>query len=132
MDRDRQVGSLPPPACRHVPLPPLDDSIREQTRTSGAIWGDSRRYVRYETDALGKLQLHGTYLSAGRENMTQDVWLRDMSRGGIRFVHGEQLFPGELVSVVLTNGRCLHAEIVWCRCLNDGVFVSGCSLAKAD
>lgn len=53
------------------------------------------------------------------------VYLTDIARGGIGFIHGEALYPKERLRVVLINGMVKEIEIVRCeridsRCYNIG------------
>jgi hypothetical protein len=111
---------------RHVPLPALDEELLHRTAGGGAVWGDSRRFPRFAAAAEGHLQEEGTFIGAGRLPRSQTVLLRDVSRGGLRFLHGGELFPAERCSVVLPNGSDMRIEVVWCRRMGAGIYMSGC------
>lgn len=111
---------------RHLPLPPLDEELLHRTAGGGAVWGDSRRFPRFAAAAEAQLQEEGTFASAGRAPSSQTVLLRDLSRGGLRFLHGGELFPAERCSIVLPNGSRMRLEVIWCRRMGAGVYMSGC------
>lgn len=113
-------------AVQRVALPHLTDELFERTNCAGVIWNESRRFRRSSCKSLGSLQAKPTFVAAGHQSLCQEVMLRDLSRGGARFIHGAQLYPGEQCTLTLANGKELFLETVWCRCIDDGVFVSGC------
>jgi hypothetical protein len=110
----------------HVPLPALNEFLLHQTQAGGPIWGDSRRFPRFAADVEARLESDGTYACSGFASTSQGVLLRDISRGGVRFVHGAEIFPGERFELRLPNGREMHVEASWCRRVAAGVYVTGC------
>jgi hypothetical protein len=72
------------------------------------------------------LQEEGTFAGAGHAPCSQTVLLRDLSRVGLRFLHGEELFPGERCGIVLPNKSHMRLEVIWCRRMGAGVYMSGC------
>ena len=110
----------------HVPLPALSEFLLDQTKAGGPIWGDSRRFPRFAADVEGLLESQGAYAASGFATRSHAILLRDISRGGVRFVHGAELFPGERFELRLPNGRIMHLEASWCRRIASGVYVTGC------
>lgn len=119
------MNSLPS-STPFVPLPEVSDELISSTSGTSVIWNESRRFRRNSCTSLCKLQSEATFAPAGHEPVCQEVLLRDISRGGVRFIHGAQLFPGELCELTLEGGKRLRLEAVWCRRIGDGLFVSGC------
>ena len=113
-------------AVRHLPLPMLDEDLLHITAGGGAVWGDSRRFPRFAASAEAQLQGEGTFAAAGHAPCTQTVLLRDLSRGGLRFLHGGQLFPGERCGIKMPNGSAMRLEVIWCRRMGAGIYMSGC------
>jgi hypothetical protein len=114
------------PTMEHVPLPKLSEELLRSTSGTNMVWSDSRRFRRAPASASCILQSQPTFASAGHATVSQDVWLRDISRGGVRFIHGAQLFPGERSVLTLSTGVQLQLETVWCRRVEGILFVSGC------
>lgn len=121
-----------PKIARHVPLPVIDDMTLRRTQSGGAVWGDSRRFPRFCASAECQLLSEGTYAPAGPTSFSQTILLRDLSRGGLRFLHGAQLFPGERSEIVLPNGIKKRLEAVWCRRVGPGLYMSGCRFLTID
>ena len=69
------------------------------------ILGDQRRYLRYYFNGRAVLEYDETFSSIPREHTIAHVVTRDVSRSGIAFLHSEQLFPGERISLLLTVGK---------------------------
>lgn len=90
------------------------------------MWGDSRRFPRFAASAEGQLLEEGTFADAGHAPCSQTVLLRDLSRGGLRFLHGRELFPSERCAIKLPNGSNMRLEVMWCRRMGAGIYMSGC------
>ncbi len=56
---------------------------------------------------------------------------RDISRSGLSLLHKQQLFPGQKIDVVLTDGQERRLEVIWCRRLGIGCYSAGCRFVKA-
>jgi hypothetical protein len=117
--------------AERVPLPDLTDVLR-RPRGCNKTWTDSRRFPRIHANVACQAAPESTYRWAGHESQPQDVWLREMSRGGASFFHGAQFFPGERCTLCLPTGVCLHLEVIWCRRVAEGTFLSGCRFVKGD
>jgi hypothetical protein len=100
--------------------------LLRQTRGGGPSWDDSRRHPRFAAAAEGHLQVTRASDTISEAVPSQTILLRDLSRGGLRFLHGEKLYPGDLGSVQFATGASLPLRVVWCRRLERGVFMSGC------
>jgi hypothetical protein len=69
--------------------------------------------------------------SASGEGTPCQVLTRDISRGGLQLLHKQQLFPGQKLDVVLTDGQPRRLEVMWCRRLGVGCYSVGCRFMKA-
>jgi hypothetical protein len=57
------------------------------------------------------------------------AFAREISRSGIGLLHNMKLSPGPATLVIVSsNGarRQFSAEVVWCRPMGEGWFISGC------
>jgi hypothetical protein len=117
-------------AVPHIPLPPINDELLRQTAGSESQWSDSRRFPRKDTNGRCLLVPDSTYLDSGYCSPTQDVLLRNLSRGGARLLHGGELFPGETFELKLRTGTSLRLKVVWCRWHASGVYISGCHFSE--
>ncbi len=118
-------NSLATNLVAHVPLPELSDELLRR-RCSSATWNDGRRFPRVKADDKCLLKPVFTYAVRESQMGTQDVWLRDLARGGVRFIHGAQMYPGERYSLTLAACVEVHVEVVWCRRIAPGAFIAGC------
>lgn len=116
----------------YTPLPEIDDELLRRTGGVGKVWSDARRFPRSPAQTICVLESEATFAAAGFANGWQHVWLRDVSRGGLRLIHGAQLFPSERCSLTLASGVEMRIEVVWCRRLAANVFVSGCHYVRSD
>lgn len=110
----------------HVSLPTVSEYLLDQAKAGGPIWGDSRRFPRFAADVEAHLESAGTFACSGFPPQSQSVLMRDISRGGVRFVHGAEIFPGERFELRLPIGRRMHVQASWCRRIASGIYVTGC------
>ncbi len=89
---------------------------------------DRRNYIRHHFNSQAVLEYDETFSSIPREHTIVKVITLDISRGGIAFLHSEQLFPGERVSLWLPIGK---RSYVVERCVehNDSCFEIGAAVA---
>lgn len=118
-------------AGQHISLPPINDELLQQTAGSESQWSDSRRFPRKDTSGQCLLVPESTYRDSGYCSPTQDVLLRNLSRGGARLLHGGELFPGETFELRLRTGTNLRLKVVWCRRHAPGVYVTGCHFSES-
>jgi hypothetical protein len=50
----------------------------------------------------------------------------------MNILHKTQLFPGQLVDVVLHDGNRRRLEVKWCRRLGVGCYTAGCRFVRTD
>jgi hypothetical protein len=118
--------------AHYTPLPDIDEELFRRTAGAGKAWSDARRFPRSPARTICVLESEATFASSGFANGWQHVWLRDVSRGGVRLIHGSQLFPSERCALTLASGVEMRLEVVWCRRLAASVFVSGCHYMRAE
>ena len=96
--------------------------------TIPSIPGDRRRYIRHRFGGRAIIEYDTTFPAIPRGRTLKQVVTRDLSRGGIAFLHSEQLFPGERISLLLPDGK---REYVVVRCLehNARCFEIGAEVA---
>jgi hypothetical protein len=116
----------PSMVAQHIPLPSIDEELIRRTKGAEMQWSDSRRFPRKNAGGQCLLEPDSTYAESGYASATQDVLLCNLSRGGVRILHGGELFPGEMCLLTLRTGTRLRLEVVWCRRLERGIYVSGC------
>ena len=87
--------------------------------------GDLRRFPRRCMNVEATLQLGEGLPGFRRTQEHHAVKVIDLSRGGIGFLHSDQLYPGEEVNVVLTNAKTVKVEIRWCRRLGPKCYQLG-------
>ena len=91
---------------------------------------EERRFPRFSFRSC----LHATVYPApgnpSAEPRHCQVLTRDLSRGGMSLLHKEQLFPQQIIDVVLQDGLVRRLEVMWCRRLGAGCFSAGCRFIK--
>lgn len=73
----------------------------------------------------------GDTQSGGDSGTSCQFLTRDISRSGLNLLHKQQLFPGQKIDVVLTDGQERQLEVIWCRRLGAGSYSAGCRFVKA-
>lgn len=86
---------------------------------------DQRQFARHSTRSLAAVQYSRALPSLPREHHWQQVYACNLSRTGIQFLHAEQVYPGEQLTIVLPGGHSRAIEIVHCLRLADCCYQVG-------
>jgi hypothetical protein len=100
--------------------PPIE-SDKEFFGKSGPVpttYDDARRFPRFYYRAYVQATIYPLRPDQG-EPQHCTILTRDLSRGGLSFLHIGQLFPGQRLDVVLNDGIQRAMEVQWCRRLRD-------------
>jgi hypothetical protein len=118
------IESIP---CR-VQLPPEERANFEKHGAAPVAQDERRRYQRVYyrsyTNRAG-LQYQSTLPSLPREPVWHNVYIANVSRDGLAFLHSEPLYPREQMRMLLLNGQMLSAEVVDCRRMGPCCFEIG-------
>jgi hypothetical protein len=124
------INSFP---CR-VELPP---QLKENFQRKGPMAGvdDERRrfpriYCRGERNRAG-LQYQSSFPKLPRDPSWHNVYLTNISRGGVGFLHSEPLYPCEQMRLLLPTGRTMNIEIIDCRRLHNRCYEIGADIVAA-
>jgi len=116
----------------HVEIPAewQDDYFREQG-PAATRWEEQRRFVRHCLRTKAVLEVAPSLPAIPRQPAFYAVFTRDLSRGGIGFLHADQLFPGERCRLWLPT-QCLPFLITHCRRLNGRCYLIGAKAERHD
>jgi hypothetical protein len=106
----------------------LDAACDEMAFPAG--YADSRQFHRYDFRMRAQATI---YPPQGCEDQPVEVWdvlTRDLSRGGICFLHFKPLFQSQRVDLQLPDGRKFLLAIRRVTTTTDGRFVIGCRFAQ--
>jgi hypothetical protein len=127
------VDDLKPPQgtyrCR-VLIPEAARRILEKKGATPTLEGDGRRFPRHRTRGWAVLEYQSTFAALQRPAESHAVLLVDLSRGGVGFLHSEQLFPLEQMCLTLHNNRSRTITIMHCRRLGDCCYLIGGEFTK--
>jgi hypothetical protein len=127
------VDELKPPQgqCRcRVLIPEAARRILEKKGAMPTLHGDGRRFPRHRTQGWAVLEYQTTFPALARPVELHAVLLVDISRGGVGFLHSEQLFPLEQMSLTLNNDSTRIIKIMHCRRLGDCCYFVGGEFTK--
>ena len=104
-DYPRRLAELM--AAAPCAIDPPDDWADIQSRRGAqqSRIDERRRFVRFWFPSRCLLELDQSIPAVPRTRQIHQAWTRDVSRGGISFLHSEQLYPGERLRLWLTSGR---------------------------
>jgi len=74
---------------------------------------ERRRHPRHRFQVCAALEYRQTFPSLHRPSGWHQVFADGLSRGGLSFLHGEQLFPRERMRILLPGQELKCIEIVW-------------------
>lgn len=106
----------------------LPSSWTESVGQGGRIparYDERRRHPRYHFRVCAALEYRQTFPTLPRPAGWHRVFTNDLSRGGLSFLHSEQLFPRERMGILLPRQGTSFIEVVWCaqvqqRCFHVG------------
>ena len=134
-------------------MPPHDDSMRKLTEAVGplrcqlelpASWSDffdrhgampalraeKRRFPRSYLRGVAALAYRQSLPALPRAETWHAVYTKDVSRGGIAFLHSDPLYPMEQMNLALPDGKSLIVEVVRCRRIQSRCFEIGAVFAS--
>ncbi|MBW8885639.1 MAG: PilZ domain-containing protein [Planctomycetia bacterium] len=100
-----------PQEQRFAPVPAADE--------------DGRRFPRFYFRTLATATIHPVPV-LGIETQECYVLTRDLSRGGVSFLHPKKLALGQRVDLAFQDGRELVVRVRWIRQLARRCFLIGC------
>lgn len=91
---------------------------------------DRRRFPRRQLRMRAVMDLGQTLPTIKRERALHCIYLRDISRTGVGFLHAGELFPGEECRLWLPQKE-LYITVVLCRRQRDRCYVVGAQFSQA-
>ena len=90
-----------------------------------AVYEESRRHHRWNFCSTAALEYRQSFPSMRRPSGWHRVYTVNVSRGGLSFLHSEQLFPQELAEIVFLDGSTHQIKIVRCCWIQERCFEIG-------
>jgi len=112
-----------------LPLAQLTQGPSEAAPTV-ATENDQRRFRRQRVFCAAALQHTSTLKALPRADEWHKVVIRDVGRGGVGFLHSQQLYPSERLRLVFPDLKTHYIEVVRCRKLGDQCFEVGAQFVK--
>jgi hypothetical protein len=120
-DVQAMIATLP---CS-VELPANWTEISNESGQAGTCWDDHRRFRRHNCRSVAALECGQTLASFGRRTAPARVFVKDICRSGLGFLHGEQLFPGERITLTFPDGKEYSLQVRRCRRIKARCFEIG-------
>lgn len=95
-----------------------------------AVHEEPRRFRRCKFCASAALEYRQSFQSMRRPSTWHRIYTVNLARGGLSFLHSEQLFPQERAGIILLDGGDHDIEIVRCRRIQDRCFEIGARFVK--
>lgn len=117
-----------------VELPESWNDFFEISGMAGSSAADKRRAARWKNRVVAGLLYRTTFPVLPRSDEWHPIYIKDLSRTGMAFVHSEQLYPLERLRILVIDDRssrllqndCLRTvEISWCKRVKDKCFAVG-------
>ena len=93
--------------------------------------GDIRQFPRRHVVAQAIIEYRDGLPAHPRQPHRHNVIVADLSRGGLRFLHSEQAFPGEMAIIQIAAGKQMCIEIARCRKIADACYEVGARFSAA-
>jgi hypothetical protein len=120
----------PPPQADGFAALEADLEFFNKSGPLPTAFDEDRRYPRFYYRA----RLQAAIYPPGGANQPPaqcSVLTRDLSRGGMNLIHSEQVFPGQRIEIVLTDGSPRSVEVMWCRRIAHRCYSIGCRFIKS-
>jgi len=108
-----------------VRLPPNWSDFFEKTGPVPGALAERRRFPRINLRTKAVLQYRQTFPSLPRPALLYAVYTKDISRSGVDFLHGEQVYPLEQMVLILPDGKPRLIQVVRCRRIGPNCFEIG-------
>jgi hypothetical protein len=92
---------------------------------------DGRRFPRFYLRTAAALRYRTTLPHLPRAEVAYRVYLKDISRSSVAFLHSEQLFPRECHEMLLADGTRWFITIVRCQKRHDRCYEVAALLAAS-
>ncbi len=112
-----------------VRLPPTWVDFFEKSGPVQGTMSERRRFLRLNLRSAAVLQYRQTFPSLPRPALFYTVYTKDISRSGVAFLHGEQLYPSEQMILVLPDGKPRVIQVVRCHRIGPSCFEIGAHFA---
>jgi len=66
----------------------------------------------------------------GQQPLRCSVTMRDLSERGFGITHTELLVPRQRIEIDV-GAKHLAGDVLWCRCVQRGVYIAGCRLVDS-
>jgi hypothetical protein len=108
-----------------VELPADWTDLPNKTGSASSCWDEQRRFRRFNCRSVAALECGQTLASFGRFGAPARVFVKDICRSGVGFLHGEQLFPGERITLTFPDGKEYSLQVRRCRRIKAKCFEIG-------
>lgn len=97
----------------------------QERRDAPPVSGDVRQFPRRHLVAQAIIEYRDGLPAHPRQPQRHSVIVADLSRRGLRFLHSEQFFPGELAIIQIAAGKQMCIEVARCRKIADACYEVG-------
>jgi hypothetical protein len=104
------IAAIP---CR-IELPEEWSDFFTRTGPLPPTFEDERRFRRFYLRRHAALRCRATLPGLQRPKTTHRIFLKDICRASLSFVHSEQLFPRESVELLMADGSVFPATVIRC------------------
>ncbi len=92
---------------------------------------DARRFPRFYLRTAAALRYRTTLPAMQRPEVAYRVYLKDISRSSVAFLHSEQLFPRECMEMLLADHTHWFVTVVRCQKRQERCYEIAATLAAA-
>ena len=124
------MNSTPPPPPPETAAIAIDADEPVRTGPLPTSWDEARHFPRFFYRAEISATVYPQPGAASQEPVRCTMLTRDLSRGGLNVLYTDQLFPGQQIDLVLTDGAPRRVEVTWCRRLAERRYSLGCRFIK--
>ena len=102
----------------------------EAPDSAASSWHELRRFRRHNCRSVAALECGDTLAPAERNAGPCRVFVKDICRTGVGFLHSEQLFPGERIALMFPDGKKYNLRVRRCRRIQTRCFEIGAAFGE--
>jgi len=129
-DRLQRLIDVVGPLAFSSDLPTAEEEYFAETGMLPTIPDERRRHVRTKLRVAAALKHRQSLPALARDEQWHKIVVRDISRGGVSFLHGQQLYPIEQLILVMPDCRPRGIEIKRCRRIRGAFYEIGAIFVK--
>ncbi len=125
----QQMNRLLDALTTKIVMPDKWSGYLEKSGTLPTQPAERRRFVRWHCRSRAVLEIRQSLTAINRTHTFYSIFMRDVSRCGLSFIHAEQIYPDETCSIWLPTKK-VEVKVHRCHRAAESCYVVGVQLIQ--